>query len=37
MHAVTIGSASSADEGRGTGTARIEPAILRIFADGFER
>jgi hypothetical protein len=37
MHAVTIGSAGSADEGRGTGSARFEPADLRIFADGFER
>jgi hypothetical protein len=37
MHAVTIGTAASANEGRGTGSARIEPADLRIFADGFER
>ena len=37
LHAVTIGSAGSADAGRGTGSARIEPADLRIFADGFER
>lgn len=36
MHAVTIGSAASATEGRGTGSVRIEPADLRIFADGFE-
>lgn len=37
MHAVTIGSAATANEGRGTGSVRIEPADLRIFADGFER
>jgi len=37
MHAVTIGSAASANEGRGTGSVRIEPADLRIFADGFDR
>jgi len=37
MHAVTIGTAASANEGRGTGSVRIEPADLRIFADGFER
>ncbi len=36
MHAVTIGTAASANEGRGTGSVRIEPADLRIFADGFE-
>lgn len=37
MHAVTIGSAGQADEGRGTGGVRIEPADLRLFADGFDR
>ncbi len=36
MHAVTIGNAGQANEGRGTGAARIEPADLRLFADGFE-
>ena len=37
MHAVTIGSVAQGNQGRGTGGARIEPARLRIFADGFER
>jgi hypothetical protein len=37
MHAVTIGTPGQVDEGRGTGSVRIEPADLRIFADGFER
>lgn len=37
MHAVTIGTPGTADEGRGTGGVRIEKADLRIFADGFEQ
>jgi len=37
MHAVTIGTSGQVNEGRGTGSVRIEPADLRIFADGFER
>lgn len=35
FHAVTIGTPGQASEGRGTGGVRIEPADLRIFADGF--
>jgi hypothetical protein len=36
MHAVPMGTAGQNSEGRGTGGVRIEPADLRIFANGFE-